>query len=919
MSTIWATTTQDQRIGYWNDTRADFPEHLCGHELFEAQVEKSPTAPAVLFDQEQLTYQELNERANQLAHYLRSQGYGPEKVVGICLEGSLELPIAVLGVIKSGAAYLPLDPDYPQNRLAFMIGDAGIDLIITHERILEKINYLGIRCLFTIDSDEQQALLRKQPTENPALVTSPRNACYVIYTSGSTGRPKGVVIEHRGLVNLMSFLPRMLGLGPGRRVLQFASFSFDQSVEELFEALVSGATLCLAKRDQMFPGYPLLTVLKDMHITDATLGPSVLAHLPDAELPELQTVIAGGEALPANIVDRWARGRSFFNAYGPTETTWGSSAEKCEVGGGRPNIGGPFANVNYYVVNEGLELSPVGEVGELLIGGAGVGRGYLARPDLSADRFIPDPFSGEEGARLYRTGDLVKWLEDGKVDYVGRVDHQVKLRGFRIELGEIEAVLSENPDIAASVVVLYGEQDAQKELVVYLVSRSENLNAEDLQRFMAARLPDYMVPRLYVFLTHLPLTPSGKVDPKALPSPEIARRRKEYVAPRTPVEEVITGLFVEVLQTDRVGVQDDLFGLGASSLQATMVSTLIQDSFKIQVPLAVVFDHPTVEQLAAVVEATLSNQAAQLDATASEEDNNGDGAALTNRAGLVSLRKGGAGAGHLYFIHDLSGQSTPMVQISKLLTADVNVWGIEANSNGDDEILKHSIKEMAADYIEKIRATNTAGVRYVGGWSFGGAVAYEIARQLAAGGEPVGFVAAIDADSLDGGKWHDLTVQLLNNLRNEFPQASSAVAPIEDRSVECQSLLNRISRYRNPLDDLKTATPEYIRQAIMGWDEIDQERLIKTLKKVVSYAAALASYVPGERIDVTVEDFRATIGDTSMVADRWESFVSGPVRLHQLDGNHRTILSTPIAATIAARLSEALEQPRSETASAGAD
>lgn len=917
MSTVWETITQDLRVRHWNNTRADFPEHLCVQELFEAQVEKSPRAPAVLFDQKQLTYQELNERANQLAHYLRSQGYGPEKVVGICLEGSLELPIAVLGVIKSGAAYLPLDPDYPENRLAFMIRDAGIDLIITQECILEKINYLGIRSLFTIDSNERQELLRTEPTENPSLLTSPRNACYVIYTSGSTGQPKGVVIEHRGLVNLMSFLPQMLGLGPGRRVLQFASFSFDQSVEELFEALVSGAMLCLAKRDQMSPGYPLLTVLKDMHITDATLVPSVLAHLPNAELPELQTLIAGGEALPANIVDRWAHGRRFFNAYGPTETTWGSSAGKCEVGGGRPNIGGPFPNVNYYVVDEALELNPIGEVGELLIGGAGVGRGYLERPDLTAARFIPDPFSGKEGARLYRTGDLVKWLEDGKVDYVGRLDQQVKLRGFRIELGEIEAVLSEHPDIAASVVVLYGEQDAQKELVVYLVSRSESLSAEDLQRFMAARLPDYMVPRLYVFLSKLPLSPSGKVNPKALPSPEIARRRKEYVAPRNPLEETITGLFIKVLQIDRVGVQDNLFELGASSLQATMVSTFIQDTFNIRIPLAVVFDHPTVEELAVVVEATLSDQTADVDATISAERQNGDGTGLANSARVVSLRKGGAGVGHLYFIHDFSGQSTPMVQISKLLTADVNVWGIEEKPYGNDEIVRHSITEMAADYIKKIRATNTVGVRYVGGWSFGGAVAYEIARQLAADGEPVAFIAAIDADSLGNLKWHDLIVQLLNNLRNEFPQASSAVPPDENRSAECQSLLNHISRYRNPLEDLKRATPEYMKQIITGWDEIDQERLIKTVKKIISYAEALVSYVPGERIDVAVEDFRATIGDTSMAANQWESLVSGPVRLHPLDSDHYSILSTSVAATIAARLSEALEQHRTVAARAG--
>lgn len=520
--------SQDPRIAQqrqWNNTRADFPEHLCVQEVFEAQVQQSPAVPAVAFEQNQISYQELNERANRLAHYLRTQGVGPEKVIGICLEGSLDLPVAVFGVIKAGAAYLPLDPAYPQNRLSFMAEDACIELVITHQHLLEKVNLLGARCVIALDSYETHKRLREESAENPPLLTSPRNACYVIYTSGSTGRPKGVVIEHRALVNLMTMLPRILGLGPGRRVLQFASFSFDQSVEEIFEALLTGATLCLARREQLMPGESLLTVLRDMHITHATLAPSVLAHLPDAELPDLQTLLAGGEALPAGLVDRWAKGRRFFNAYGPTETTWGSGAELCEVGGGRPNIGGPFPNVTYYVVNEEVELLDVGEVGELLIGGMGVGRGYLNRPDLTAERFIPDPFSGEPGARLYRTGDLVKRLETGKLDYVGRMDQQVKLRGYRIELGEIEAVLSEHASVREAVLMLRESAPGEKRLVAYLVAdRKKPVSGDELRNYLRDRLPEYMVPSTYVMMAGLPLTSAGKVDKQALPLPTQTRR-----------------------------------------------------------------------------------------------------------------------------------------------------------------------------------------------------------------------------------------------------------------------------------------------------------------------------------------------------------------------------------------------------------
>ena len=593
----------------WNQTQTEFRDDLCVQELFEAQVAQTPDVVAAVFDDSQLTYDELNKWANRLAHYLRAQGVGPEHVIGICVEPSLELPVAVMGVLKAGAAYLGLEPVHPPERLRYMAEDARVKLILTQQRLREKIAAIGIGTGLEIDGE--QDLSADQPVENPTLLTTSRNPCYVIYTSGSTGRPKGTIIEHRGLVNLAAALKKMCRVGPGDRVLQFASFSFDQSVGEIFETLLSGAALYLVPRDKLMPGQPLFNVLRDKRITAVTLAPSVMAHLPVAPLPDLATLTAGGEALPGVLVDRWAPGRKMFNVYGPSEITFGSSLLQCFANNGKPTVGKPLQNVRYFVVDERMQPCAIGMPGELLIGGVGLGRGFYQLPELTAERFIPDPFSGEAGARLYRSGDLVRWLPTGEIDCLGRIDHQVKLHGVRIELGEIEAVLLQHESVTATAVILDTETAGKEQLVAYVVPAKAELPVDDLKKFLASKLPPYMIPTIFVPLEHIPVTVAGKVDKKALPSPEIARRRKKYVAPRTPVEETITGLFIEVLQTDRVGVQDDLFELGASSLQAAMVSTFIQDKFNIRVPDTVIFDHRTVEQLTVVVEATLSNQAVE--------------------------------------------------------------------------------------------------------------------------------------------------------------------------------------------------------------------------------------------------------------------------------------------------------------------
>ncbi|HEX8117524.1 MAG TPA: amino acid adenylation domain-containing protein, partial [Pyrinomonadaceae bacterium] len=581
----------------WNDTRISFPEHLCAHELFEAQAAASPDAVAATFEQQHISYGELNRRANRLARYLRARGAGPETVIAICMESSIEMLVAIMGVLKAGGAYLPLDPAYPRERLAFMLDDARVGLVLTQERLRGKLGGLREATLLLLDAGEEW--LREFDDENLPVATVPRNACYVIYTSGSTGRPKGIVIEHRSLVNLVHALQKVFDIGPGRRVLQIASFSFDLSVREVFETLLGGATLCLAQREELMPGEPLLRALRDNRVTDVTLVPSIQSYLPYRDLPDLQMLSAGGEVCAESLVNRWGKGRRFFNIYGPSEITFSSSIAVCRPGGGKPTIGAPLANVRCYVLDARLQPRPVGSPGELFVGGAGVARGYLGRPALTAERFVPDPFSSEPGARLYRTGDLARWLPTGELDYLGRIDQQVKVRGFRIELGEIEAVLAEHPNVAAAAVTLAAVRGGDEQLVAYVVT-TDGLSdrGEELRAHLSARLPEYMVPQLIVYLEAMPVTPAGKVDRRALPPPSLVCEEATYAEPRSEAERAMAEIWGEVFGVERVGIHDNFFEMGGHSLLVTQIVSRVRDTLNVEMPIRKMFEMPTIAELA---------------------------------------------------------------------------------------------------------------------------------------------------------------------------------------------------------------------------------------------------------------------------------------------------------------------------------
>ncbi len=591
-------TERQQLLVAWNQTAVPYPDDQCIHQLFEAQVEQQPEAVAVTFEAQHLSYRELNRRANKVAHYLQKLGVGPEQLVGICLERSIEMIVAMLGVLKAGAAYLPLDPTYPTQRLAFMLADAQVQILLTQKSLLERVSPEAAQVI-CLDAD-WEAVAQENELQ-PSSRVRPDNLAYCIYTSGSTGRPKGALLTHRGLCNLVAAQRRAFSIDSTSRILQFAPFSFDASVWESFMALANGATLCLAQAATLASLDGLHRLLEQEQITVVTLPPSMLDALSEQALPALKSVIAAGESCTQELVKRWARGRDFYNAYGPTETTVCAAMELCsESLGSHPPIGRPLANTQLYILDVALRQPvPVGVTGELYIGGISLARGYVHGAELTAERFIPNPFATEPGQRLYKTGDLARYLADGKIQFLGRIDDQVKLRGLRIELGEIERVLEQHPRVRRSVVIAQDGPQRNKRLVAYLVAEGEPiLEAGELKRFLRSQLPEYMVPSAFVCLERLPLLENGKVDRRALPAPPPGSADSTYVKPLSALEELIAGVWQEMLGVEKVGTQDNFFDLGGHSLLMARVHSRLQELLGREIPIVEMFRYPTIKALA---------------------------------------------------------------------------------------------------------------------------------------------------------------------------------------------------------------------------------------------------------------------------------------------------------------------------------
>lgn len=582
----------------FNDTRTDYPKDLCIHQLIEQQVERTPDNVAVIFEDQQLTYRELNARSNQLAHYLQTLGVGPETLVGICVERSIEMLVGVLGILKVGGAYVPLDPVYPHERLAFMLEDSQVAMLLTQKKLVATLpeHHAQVVCL-----DTDWSRIFQESEENPVSTVKSDNLAYLIYTSGSTGKPKGVLVAHQGLCNLAQAQIETFNVSSSSRVLQFASLSFDASIWEIVMALCSGAQLCLGTPLSLLPGSALMRFLQEQAITHITLPPTALALLPAEEFSALQTIVVAGEACSIDLVTKWSKDRRFFNAYGPTEYTVCATINECTDDGSKPHIGRPIANTQIYLLDAQRKRVPIGAVGELYIGGVGLARGYLNRSELTAEKFIPNPFSDEPGARLYKTGDLARYLPDGNIEFIGRIDHQVKVRGFRIELGEIETALKQHPVVQEAVVIAREDIPGDVRLVAYIIGRSQQeLTTNDLRDFLKAQLPTYMIPPAFVLLEAMPLTPNGKINRSALPKPDFSKSdlTKNFVPPHTSTEKVIADIWAKVLQLEKVGIYDNFFDLGGNSLLTIPVCSKMQETLNIDISVIDLLTYPTVSAFA---------------------------------------------------------------------------------------------------------------------------------------------------------------------------------------------------------------------------------------------------------------------------------------------------------------------------------
>lgn len=608
---------RNQVLHEWNDTDSDFP-NVCAHELFEQQVARTPDAIAVVGGGKSLSYRELNERANQVAHYLRKQGVGPEVLVGVCLERSPEMVVALLGVWKSGGAYVPLDSSYPEERLSFMVSDAAVRVLLTEERCKPLFPSVSEKTV-CLDTDWPSIALENNSNLNTGV--APSNLAYVMYTSGSTGKPKGAMILHRGLMNYLWWAAQTYKVEAGGSVPVHSSISFDLTVTSLYPALISGGQVELLAED--VGAQNLLAALrrrKDRNlvkITPAHLEALSLQLSTEEVAGMTRAFIIGGENLLAESLRMWRESASatrLINEYGPTETVVGCCVYEVQPDdpqNGSVPIGRPIANTQLYILDENLEPVPPGVMGELYIGGSGVARGYLNRPDLTKERFITDPFSGKNDARMYKTGDLARYREDGIIEYLGRVDNQVKVRGYRIELGEIEATVASCPAVQSCVVLAREDTPGEKQLVGYLVLRENMpLAVEDLRNFLKSRLPEYMVPAKFVFLDYFPLTHNGKVDRKALPVPlrEEKQADLDSARPRTATEETLAAIWKEMFKVENVGIHDDFFDLGGHSLLAIKAMSRIRDVLGIDLPVMDLFENPTIATLAdSMAKAGLAN------------------------------------------------------------------------------------------------------------------------------------------------------------------------------------------------------------------------------------------------------------------------------------------------------------------------
>ncbi|MBW4498234.1 MAG: amino acid adenylation domain-containing protein [Scytonema hyalinum WJT4-NPBG1] len=899
-----------QLLYEWNDTDADYAEDKCIHELFE-QLVRTPDAVALMYEEQQLTYRQLNALANQLAHYLRTLGVGSEVLVGIFVERSLEMVVGLLAILKAGGAYVPLDPSYPKERLAFMLQNSQPLVLLTQEFLITELpeHTAQVVCF-----DRDWQFIAQHSEENLNQTATAANLAYVIYTSGSTGKPKAVQVTHANLCHYAQAMGRALGITAEDVYMHTASIAFSSSVRQLMVPLAAGATVKIATSEQRKDPRALFAGIKKYDVTVVDTIPSywrncihTLAGLEQQTRQalldnKLRLIVTTGEPLLSDIPPQWTfgfqHGAQLINMYGQTETS-GTVAvypipaqqdERVKI----VPLGRPIANTQIYLLDSHLQPVPIGVVGELHIGGGGPARGYLNARELTAEKFIPNPFSQQERARLYKTGDLARYLQDGNIEFIGRSDYQVQIRGFRIELGEIEAVLSQHPSVLQTVVIAREDGSGEKRLVAYVVSNEgPALSVSDLRRFLREKLPEYMVPFAFMLLEALPLTPSGKVNRSVLPAPDLAKPDSEenFVAPRDGLEQELVQIWEEVLRVQPIGIKDNFFDLGGHSLLAVHLFGQIETKFGKKLPLATLFQSGTVETLAKMLcPAQEKATGDQVLLGALGEDTSTDA-----WSSLVAIQPNGSKP-PLFFMHPMGGEILCYRPIAMHLGQDQPLYGLQPRGLDGKQPLLTRVEDMAALYIQEMQIIQPNGPYYIGGYSFGGIVALEIAQQLHRQGEKVGFLAMIDT-CLPGSEkrlpFINRVFEHINNFRQQGPAYLQrklvgwrewGTYQIRHKYMHMLGISEPLPEGDNHIDILGAnheAQTQYIFQEYSG-----RMILLRTDEQ--------------EREEATGMQYDPQFG--------WGELITGGIDVYHIPGSHYTLLDEPNVRVLAEKLKLCLEK-----------
>ena len=914
--------------GKLNETGADYPRTTPLAQLVEAQVERTPQAIAVVYGDESLTFAELNASANQLAYELRARGVGPERLVGIFVERSLNMVVGLLAIIKAGGAYLPLDPFLPPERLRMMIEDSGATVLLTQENLKNTLPAHSETVVLVDDPS-----WRSHPRENVAVAVDPADLAYVIYTSGSTGKPKGVEIPRGALTNLLWSMRDWLALGERDCLLAVTTISFDIAGVDMWLPLLVGARLVIASRDEAVDGEALCKKLDKESITFLQATPVTWRLLFAAGWrgkADLQAV-STGEALPQDLaVALEPVVQRLWNLYGPTETTIWSTGYGVRDGNVPVLIGRPVANTECYVLDENRRPVPMGVVGELYIGGDGLARGYLGRPELTAEKFVPNPFGTQPGARMYRTGDLVRYQSDGNLVCLGRSDHQVKIRGYRIELGEIESVLATHDSVREAVVVAREEQAGDVRLVGYIKpsrSMGNTIDEPALRAHLKRRLPDYMIPQHFVVLQTFPTTPSGKIDRKALPQPELTPIAAPVArGPRTKTEQQLAELWKKLLKRDGIGVDDNFFDIGGHSLLGVALSVEIKNRLGVQLPLSQILRTPTLAGLASAMDAI---------ARPAETTVPGDSECL------IEIRPGGSKP--LFFVYDGLGEILPYLNLARRMPSQYSVYGILPKRLPGIPMAHSSVATMAEHCVAEVRRKQPTGPYLLGGLCAGGVIAFAAAEQLERQGETVASVVLLDAvaPSTAARPWR-VSSQRWSRFSGTLVQALQPPTEIERKASvpPKESIVKRLAAAGKALQKIKGVVSYEALQSVQSLTVIARFHL---LQRVLSegrnwprwmppltvpeiYENARSHYIPG-RVQAPLILVRAREGvdadapAVELVVDPllgWKACSSTPLQVIDAVGGHSSMLQEPSVDSLAARLIELLEANASASAAVSA-